>query len=302
MNVGQTDKLQAFLDSIPEESPTLENENSEDARIVTSRVLVTPDMAEDWLSRNTHNRPIAQQRVNTFAEDIRKGNWCDTHQGIAFSDTGVLLDGQHRLLAIISAKTPLIMNVSTGVPFASQEAIDGVRPRLAGDVLSLSMGIDHSKMRVAMARQLLFFIKGARSASIPTLKKILNFYETEMDLVLQNKNHFPRLYTASALSAFVVSAVHYPKHTVDFEIKFFGGENLLRNDPAFVLRNYITGAPKSILSGGGTAKDLLFSYVLNALKYHIESTPLMRLPKSTVGLDFFRAKLRQHLAEIRKLI
>lgn len=63
-------------------------------------VNVTPQMASDWLKLNTDNRPLRRSVVDGFKYALMRGEYITTHQGIAFSDKGVLLDGQHRLTAI----------------------------------------------------------------------------------------------------------------------------------------------------------------------------------------------------------
>jgi hypothetical protein len=72
--------------------------------VVRSRVqTVTPKKAAEYLARNTANRPLAKRTVREFAQAMRRGEWLVTHQGIAFDTTGALVDGQHRLAAIIEA-------------------------------------------------------------------------------------------------------------------------------------------------------------------------------------------------------
>ena len=68
---------------------------------------VGPDLAARWLDGNTHNRPLKQTLVDRFVRDMQAGRWRLTHQGIAFDADGMLIDGQHRLWAIvISATSP----------------------------------------------------------------------------------------------------------------------------------------------------------------------------------------------------
>ena len=69
----------------------------------TEVVLVTPLLAKKWLERNTDNRDIRPSVVTGLAESITRGEWVLSHQGIAFAKSGRLLDGQHRLLAIVEA-------------------------------------------------------------------------------------------------------------------------------------------------------------------------------------------------------
>jgi hypothetical protein len=74
---------------------------------VRSRVQkISPDKAVEMLAANTANRPLARSTVQAFAEAMRRGDWLVTHQGIAFDTTGALVDGQHRLAAVIEAQLP----------------------------------------------------------------------------------------------------------------------------------------------------------------------------------------------------
>jgi hypothetical protein len=76
---------------------------------------ITPERAEQWLAANTANRPVSKSTVRGFAEAMRRGDWLVTHQGIAFDTNGVLVDGQHRLAAIIEADLPVEMTVFSDV-------------------------------------------------------------------------------------------------------------------------------------------------------------------------------------------
>lgn len=61
---------------------------------------VTPAMARRWLEHNTENRRIRPWAIKGFHDAWKRGEWRTTHQGVAFSKTGRLLDGQHRLTFI----------------------------------------------------------------------------------------------------------------------------------------------------------------------------------------------------------
>jgi hypothetical protein len=71
--------------------------------IETKMMWVTPEIAKKYLERNTENRTLRPHWVNTLALAIKNNEFITTHQSIAFSKSGRLLDGQHRLHAIIQA-------------------------------------------------------------------------------------------------------------------------------------------------------------------------------------------------------
>jgi hypothetical protein len=99
---------------------------------------VGPEIAAQWLEGNTHNRPLRQPLVDRLARDIKAGQWRLTHQGIAFDTDGVLIDGQHRLWAIVLAATPVRLRVFFNEPIDNMKAVDTGLARSNYDVLHLS--------------------------------------------------------------------------------------------------------------------------------------------------------------------
>jgi len=114
-------------------------------------VTVTPRKAAEYLERNTANRPLAARTVREFAEAMRRGEWRVTHQGIAFDTTGALVDGQHRLAAIIEADLPVEVTMFTEVPVGAFDVLDTGRRRNAADVLAIE-GERSAVMLAAMVR------------------------------------------------------------------------------------------------------------------------------------------------------
>ena len=96
---------------------------------------ITPDLATEFLKRNTGNRAIRKRAVDQYADDLRRGNWKLTHQGVAVSPDGRLLDGQHRLSAIVQSGVAAQMVVALDVPESAYLVIDRGKPRLLADAL-----------------------------------------------------------------------------------------------------------------------------------------------------------------------
>lgn len=66
--------------------------------------LITVAMAKEMLSRNTKNfRKPEHKRVTRYAKDMSDGRWQLTGETITFDLSGALIDGQHRLLAIVKS-------------------------------------------------------------------------------------------------------------------------------------------------------------------------------------------------------
>jgi hypothetical protein len=112
---------------------------------------ITPKKAAELLEANTTNRPLSKPVVRAFAEAMKRGDWLVTHQGIAFDVNGVLVDGQHRLAAIIEADLPVELTVFTDVAEDTFDVLDTGKRRNAADVLAIE-GEKNSTMLAAMVR------------------------------------------------------------------------------------------------------------------------------------------------------
>lgn len=64
---------------------------------------ITPDIAAEWLAHNAVNRNVRRAAVAQYAADMAAGNWREADAPITRRADGMLLDGQHRLSAIIAS-------------------------------------------------------------------------------------------------------------------------------------------------------------------------------------------------------
>lgn len=105
----------------------------------TEVVLMTPQKAQALMSKNAvFNRELRPSTVSGLADAIRRGEWVVSHQGIAVSKSGVVLDGQHRLCAIVQADMAVPILVTTGVEDDAFKVIDIGLKRSNADVLNVS--------------------------------------------------------------------------------------------------------------------------------------------------------------------
>ena len=102
----------------------MENEN---IRFETQ--IIKPQQAETWLEMSKDNRTLTNHKVREYANEIKSGRWRYTHQGIAFDNEGYLLDGQHRLKAIMEAGIAIKTVIAYGVARGEFTIIDRGFPR-----------------------------------------------------------------------------------------------------------------------------------------------------------------------------
>lgn len=99
---------------------------------------LTPELAELLLAINVGNRPQRSSRVRKFAEMMREGRWLLTHQGVAITADGILVDGQHRCLACVDAGVEVPMHFAFGCDPATFRVLDSGESRKALDSLAIA--------------------------------------------------------------------------------------------------------------------------------------------------------------------
>lgn len=225
-------------------------------------IEVTPEQAEKWL-QSAHNvmsqRALTQRRVSTFASAMTRGQWRVTHQSIAIDPEGVLIDGQHRLSAVVVARVPVRMSVAFDVPRDSFDVVDTGTARTASSILHIA-GIADANALAAATRMVLTYkeIDGTRrvpSADVRgqfTARDVLDFVESENGAILRS-NIQPASRVASALAkygarswiaaALTLIDMHDPEHPdarLEFVTKFETGEMLSAGSPVLTLRRWMT--------------------------------------------------------------
>jgi hypothetical protein len=108
-------------------------------KLIYTEELITPTRASQILEANIKNRDIRQPRVDKYANDIISGRWKEgTGESIKISKTGIVLDGQHRLHAIIKANKAVVMLVISGIEDSVFDVIDTGSSRNATDVFKIA--------------------------------------------------------------------------------------------------------------------------------------------------------------------
>lgn len=116
-------------------------------------LMLTPDLAASLLRANRFyeegaeragkcNRRFRPWLAKEYAETMLRGEWLLNHQGIGFDTDPTLIDGQHRLAAVVIAGETkpdfvLPMQVTYGIAPEAMDAVDIGLKRSAADTLSM---------------------------------------------------------------------------------------------------------------------------------------------------------------------
>jgi hypothetical protein len=122
----------------------------------TEVLTVTPAIAQSMLVHNTRNRPVNVNSLAMFEAMLKRGELQLTHQGVAISESGILLDGQHRLLAICNTGISAKIMVTTGLPDSVFAVLDTGAKRKASDILSMDGAKNGNAMATAIKLYILY--------------------------------------------------------------------------------------------------------------------------------------------------
>ena len=163
--------------------------------IKTVMMQVTPEMARQWLANNHGNRNFSYENITKYAADMKSGAWKINGEGIRFRADGTLVDGQHRLKAILAANVPVWMSVTTGIPTEEATLYDRGRPRSTTNTLVM-MGLDPQVVGskgVAVAKLYLYMTTANKNLSDDQIKGFLLENAANMLTALNLTKGFSRL-------------------------------------------------------------------------------------------------------------
>lgn len=126
---------------------------------VTARIEslnVGPDLASLILEGNEGNRPIRDTRVEAYARAMAAGNWTLSDSMICISNQNKLLNGQHRLKAVIQSGCTVPMTIYWDCPESAYAHMDAGAKRSASDYLA-HRGVQNTTNIAALVRLIIAY-------------------------------------------------------------------------------------------------------------------------------------------------
>lgn len=207
--------------------------------------------AQTLLLGNGKNRPLNKENLSFLESEIKRGQFKSTGEAIKVSKTGRLLDGQHRLMAIVNAKPeqPITMLVVRGLEDEVFKFIDTGRKRTASDILSVQ-GIANATAIAGMAKFIINFDRGLYSSAVDhqNKKKARNTNNDISQFVINNKDRLfesfrhgyskdNKIINKGLLASFHFIVSKISRESADlFVDKLSNGQSLESNDPIYILR------------------------------------------------------------------
>ncbi len=127
---------------------------------------VTAPLAKTLLASNADNqRGIRMNKVDQYVRDMLAGSWPITGETIKVSTEGVLIDGQHRLTAVVHAaklrpEIGVPMLIAYNVDPAVMPVLDTGVPRGLHDLVGITTHATNSTLVAAVVRRILQWENG----------------------------------------------------------------------------------------------------------------------------------------------
>ena len=257
--------------------------------------IITPQTAMELLEkRPDHQRVLSKTTVKQYAELMRMGVWRSTHQPIALDTDGAVLDGQHRLAAIVSAGVPIEVIIARDCDPSTFSVIDVGLGRTASQFIS---GLHRTAIAEA-ARLLLREVEVVDQKNNLFVWKPRNTGRTAIDPVLGVVEDWPELiefavsadqvYRATKISKSAHLAVlaqaargEFPDRLASWLEGLLLGAELEATDPRLQLRNrWMQQGP--LLNAGGRADTRLY-LITRAWNAHARGEKIEKLQSPRVS-------------------
>lgn len=241
---------------------------------------ITPKQAEEWLEKNTRNRPMSMSLATQYADDMANNVWRETHQGIAFFESGILADGQTRLKAITISKKPITMQVTFGVPDESGLSIDTHRKRTLSNQLAVSGAMPWlGKNEAAVA---LLLMNSDNSKQSRSIEKIMAFCKPHEDAFMFTKQHTSnsiRYVTVAPVKAAIVSAFKYENKSrlVEFCKCLTSGVMENKNDSAAIRLRERLISNGAVMQHTGKGRYEIMLLAMKAISLFCKNAEVTRL-------------------------
>ncbi|WP_229670449.1 hypothetical protein [Microlunatus endophyticus] len=178
---------------------------------------------------------------------MKRGDWKVTHQGVAVDTNGVLVDGQHRLAAVIEAGVSVEMTVFMDVPADTFDVLDTGKKRNAADVLAIE-GEKSTMQLASMVRTVWLYdnrpdLTWAGGNASVTNHQILETLERNpkiRDFVVlgdQLSQEVGMIKSAAGAASYLVSRVNLPNKLQPWFDGVIDGAGLKRGDARLKFRN-----------------------------------------------------------------
>lgn len=262
---------------------------TKNGELTTEVVDVTPELAAKWLETMVDNRKLTSSVVEKYKDSMLGGFWKLDASPIRFNTKDQLMDGQHRLWAVIESGKPQKFLIVRGVVDDAFLTMDSGKKRGFADVLSIEFPDLKDVLSTAAATRAIYRLElgaplktmiGNRGGEIPNAS-LLEFFRQHQDSIIAASKAANAIYQRfpGVIQESLWSAIVWTFHTLSLEdanaflASLKDGRNLEDTSPIWHLRNILTEQ----LTRRSRPRLEVVALVLKAWNMFREGTEVQRL-------------------------
>jgi hypothetical protein len=243
-------------------------------------IEITPQLAESFLEKNTSNRPLSLRTINELAQAMENDEWQVNGEAIKFDIQGNLIDGQHRLKAIIKSNQPIRTFVLRDLSADSFKTLDTGKKRGNADTLSI-LGFNNPALLAASSRFVFNFqASQLRSNKVVSNLQMEDFIARNPEICL-SIDFIKEIKAESLFPGAVAAGLHFlmcKSDRDDAELFFRDlakGSMLGATDPVFLLRERLLYYKNRV--GSRLSRRELVAHIIKAWNYRRTGKIVKRL-------------------------
>lgn len=252
-------------------------------------LTISPDTARFWLSEmNLDNRRLDKGKAKSYSKRIKSKEWMLNGEPIIVSNTGRLLNGQHRLQGVVLSGQSVLFDVRFGISSEAFDTIDNGKPRSTADVFHIS-NIPNANNCAATVRKVLglnanYTQEGVSVESKPSNRECLDWYNSNKDNGIDEfvkegvlyYNTSGRILTASEFAAYswCMSNVDSDK-SYDFIKKLATGANVGMDSPVYKLREILL--KEKMNNRSSMTQSLKRALIIKSWNFYLKGKTVKRL-------------------------
>lgn len=238
---------------------------------------ITPNIADHLLKMNKNNRSVKPGRVRRYSYALANNEWQLNGETIKIGADGRVLDGQHRLLAIIDSGVPMTTLVVRNAADTVFRTIDTGVNRNAGDTLQIE-GYPNSRVLAAAAFGYIAIERGGDFSGVNVTTKTIEQTIEDHPLIVPITQLFisckaKRVTPAYAISVCTVGAeLHSVDDAQEFLQTLTEGTGLQKNNSIWLLRERLMADKANTKSH--LTRVQRTAITIKAWNYYIQRKPM----------------------------
>jgi hypothetical protein len=287
------------------------------ANVKTELTWLEPDDARKHVEKTRaaiedakfRQRSTSEKRIHKYARSILRGTFLATPQTIAISTEGYVIDGLHRLEAIIVSGRGAWVNLSTGWPrhqeagIGKMNTIDGIdrgKPRTVGNQLQVAHGYASAKTFAAISKCIAEICADAKHVDIEAYDAdmILEIYKPSAEVIMEIAGGNTGKHVSYIMGPLAFAFYSNPDKTREFAQKLYSLEGLTSGHPALALVKWLQSHDRTKSQDrNDTAK-----VILACLKAFIEGRKLTKCYVSQDAWLWATAQQKENVRKVRQIV